>query len=184
MPVAPHAVLALLVVVIAAIAAVTDLRTGLIPNRLIAGGLCLLLVLQTILVTSGEGLRSVPVALLGSLLGAIACGLIPVILYLARGLGGGDLKLLTICGVGLGPMVGLEAQLYAFALGSLFVVGRAAYEGTVWITLRSSTTVLANRVVPARLRQEVSPAALTPVRFAPWILAGVATAVVAHWSTP
>jgi prepilin peptidase CpaA len=184
MLVAPHAVLALLVVVIATIAAVTDLRTGLIPNRLLAAGLGLLLAIQVILVTSGNGLRSVPGALLGSLLGAVACGLIPVAIYFARGLGGGDLKLLTLCGVGLGPVVGLEAQLYAFALGSLFVVGRATYQGTLWATLRGSTTVLANRLVPARLRHEVAPAALTPVRFAPWILAGVATAVVDHWRTP
>jgi prepilin peptidase CpaA len=181
---APHAALALLVVVIAAIATVTDLRTGLIPNRLTAGGLCLLLVLQIALVTLGEGLSSVPVALLVSLLGAVACGLVPLFIYLARGLGGGDVKLLAMSGVGLGPVVGLEAQLYAFALGSLFVVGKATYDGTLWVTLRGATTLLANRVVSARLRREVSPRALEPVRFAPWILAGVATAVAAHWQAP
>ena len=184
MLIAPHAALALVVIVIAAIAAVMDLRTGLIPNRLTAVGLLLLLGLQVVLVTLADGPASVPYALLGSLLGAAACGLVPLLIYLARGLGGGDLKLLAVCGVGLGPGLGLEAQLYAFALGSLFVVGRSAFDGSLWATLRSTTALLANGMVPARLRREVAPSAMTPVRFAPWILAGVATAVAANWHTP
>jgi len=180
---APHAALALLVVAIAAIAAVTDLRTGLIPNRLVAVGLLLLLVLQVGLVAAGDGPRELPRALLGSLFGAIACGLIPLSIFLARGLGGGDLKLLALCGVGLGPFVGLEAQLYAFGFGCMFAVGRASYDGSLWRTLRGSTTLLANQVVPARMRREVAPAALVPIRFAPWIFVGVLTAVVSNWRT-
>jgi prepilin peptidase CpaA len=177
----PPTVLALLVVAITALAAVTDVRTGLIPNRLTLGGLLSVLALQTLLVSFDHGPRLLPGALLASLLGALACGLIPLGIYLAGGLGGGDLKLLALCGVGLGPLLGLEAELYAFGLGCLYAIGRAAYGGVLWRTLRGSTTLLANAVVPTHARREVAPSVLVPVRFAPFIFAGVATAVVSHW---
>jgi prepilin peptidase CpaA len=181
---APHAVLAVLVLVIASLAAISDLRTGLIPNRLVAGGGLLLVSLQTALaLVAGEAPR-IPGILLGSLLGAVACLLVPLAIYLARGLGGGDLKLLVVCGAGLGPVIGLEAQLYAFGLGCVFAVGRALHAGMLWRTLRGSTSLLANGMVPSRLRREVDPSVMEPIRFAPWIFAGVATAVAMHWQQP
>lgn len=182
MPIHPQNVLALLVVMLTLVAAVWDLRTGLIPNRLVASGLAILLVAHVGLVIASEGSSGIGTALWVSGMGLLACGLIPLALYFTRGIGGGDVKLLATCGVGLGPIVGLEAELYAFGAGAMFAFGRAAYDGTLWQTLMGSATMLTNPVLPTRMRRTVAPSASAPVRFGPAICFGVVAAVVLHWS--
>jgi prepilin peptidase CpaA len=174
----------LLVIGFATAAAVYDHRTGLIPNRMVAVGLLLVLVLQLLLGAADGGLAGAGTALLASTLGLLACGLIPLAIYLWGGLGGGDVKLLAMCGAGLGPVIGLEAELYAFGLGALFALARASCDGALWQTLMGSATLLTNRVVSKRLQRPVAASASTPIRFGPAIAASTALAVALHWSTP
>jgi Flp pilus assembly protein protease CpaA len=166
----------LLVIGFATAAAVYDHRTGLIPNRMVAVGLMLVLILQLLLGAADGGLAGAGTALLASGLGLLACGLIPLAIYLWGGLGGGDVKLLA--------MIGLEAELYAFGLGALFALARASCDGALWQTLMGSATLLTNRVVSKRLQRPVAASASTPIRFGPAIAASTALAVALHWSTP
>ncbi|HEX5658593.1 MAG TPA: A24 family peptidase [Polyangiales bacterium] len=170
---APPVVLALLVLAITAVAAVSDLRTGLIPNTLTFGALGVLFVAQLVF----NGLQGGAIA---ALTGLLFASLIPLLLYIARGLGGGDLKLMAACGVGLGPLLGMEAQMIAFSVGCLYAVGKAIYSGMLWQTLRGTTFVLTNAITPLGKRRDLPESVTAPVRFAPFIFVGVLFTVLGH----
>jgi prepilin peptidase CpaA len=170
---APPVVLALLVLVITAAAAVSDLRTGLIPNKLTLGALGALFVAQLVL----NGLRA---GCLAALAGLLLASLVPLLLYVAGGLGGGDLKLMAACGVGLGPLLAVEAQMVAFSVGCLYAVGRAIHEGVLWQTLRGSTFLISNAVTPLGRRRDIPASVRAPVRFAPFIFVGALFTVLGH----
>lgn len=164
-------VLALFVLAMTAVAAVTDLRTGLIPNALTLGGLAALFVAQLL----SAGLTTGAVTALSGL--ALAA-FVPLLLYLAGGLGGGDLKLLAACGVGLGPWLAMEAQLLAFGAGCLYAVGRAIWDGILWQTLRGTARVLTRALTAAEPSGKVSEHMPEPVRFAPFIFFGTLLSVI------
>jgi prepilin peptidase CpaA len=177
-----HTIVWLLVIAIAALGAICDQRTGLIPNRLTISGLAVLLLSQLAFGALSRGASGVWMALVVSVLGLLACALIPLAIFLSRGMGGGDVKLLAVCGVGLGPVLGLEAQLYAFGLGALYALALAAYDGVLLQTLSGSTALLTNPLLPARLKRPVAASASMPIRFGPAIGVGVAVAVAMHWN--
>lgn len=76
-------------------AAWTDIRFRRVPNHLIAIGFFS----GFVLISSLEGLSGLPNAFLGALIGF--CTLFP--LYLMRWMGAGDVKLLALVGLYLGP---------------------------------------------------------------------------------
>ncbi|HTU59187.1 MAG TPA: prepilin peptidase, partial [Polyangiales bacterium] len=129
----------LLTVALAAVAAQRDLRTGLIPNRLLSW-FALVVVCMRVL---GIALGWLPASTLiqETLYGALIAACIPLVLYLGGGLGGGDLKLLVVCGAALGPLSATYLELYAFVLAAAFVVLRLTYRGvllrTLWRSLRT-----------------------------------------------
>lgn len=170
----PQQWLALGVVVIAGIAAISDYRTGLIPNWLVGAGFVLVLGLRTT-----QGSLGTHLALFG--LGTLIAGAIPLAMYVCRGLGAGDVKLMAMCGAGLGPVAGLEAQLYAFGFGAMYALGLAAYGGELWQTLRGSAVLITNPFIPRRLRKQVPVPAQRTIRFGPAICAGVIAAVFLNW---
>lgn len=174
----PQHWLALGVVAIAGIAAISDFRTGLIPNWLVGTGFGLVLGLRVFHAITG-GQVGLQLALLA--LGVLIAGMIPLALYVCRAMGAGDVKLLAVCGAGLGPVLGLEAELYAFGFGALCALGYAAYGGELWQTLRGSAVLLTNPVIPRRLRKPVPVPAQRTMRFGPAICAGVIAAVFLNW---
>lgn len=177
----PEQWLTLGVVAVAAIAAVSDYRSGLIPNRLIVAGFALVLALRVLsaLLDGNRGQLGFQLAALG--LGTLIGGLIPLALYICRALGAGDVKLMALCGAGLGPVAGLESELYAFGFGALYALGAAAYSGVLWQTLRGSAVLITNPVVPRRVRKPVPLPAQRMLPFGPAICAGVLTAAISHW---
>jgi len=176
----PNIPIVILVIAVSLWAAVRDYQTGLIPNRLVLiGAVSILLVrMGTAYVLPGSG--RVSTSLLVGLLGAVAVGLVPLTLYWFRGIGAGDVKLLTVVGLGLGPSLGLEAELYAFGLGSLFALGRAAFEGTLWQTLRGSAVLLTNPMIARWAQKPVPQSALRPIVFGPAIFGGALAATLLH----
>ncbi|MET0285697.1 MAG: A24 family peptidase [Polyangiales bacterium] len=170
---APPVVLALFVLAITAVAAVSDLRTGLISNKLTLGALGVLAAAQLFFNGARTGAL---IVLTGLLLGS----LIPLLLYIARGLGGGDLKLMAAIGVGLGPLLAMEAQMIAFSVGCLFAVGKAIHSGMLWQTLRGTTFVLTNAIAPIAKRRDIPESVSSPVRFAPFLFVGVLFTVLGH----
>ncbi len=160
------------------LAAISDLRSGHIPNWLSLGALLLGPLVQSAL--SHRAYPSMNVALLlgTSLLGILFSGLVPFLLWKKNALGGGDLKLLLAMGALLGPMLGLQLQLYAFLIALLVAPAQLAYRGKLLATLKNTGAMVLNPLRPASRRVQLPAAALSEFRFGPAIfLAAVASTV-------
>jgi prepilin peptidase CpaA len=113
--------------VVVFLAALIDLRRSVIPN---------LLTLPLIGVAPlVHGFLSGPGALGAALLGACACGVVPLFAFVRGGLGGGDLKLFVALGALLGSELGLRAELCALLLAAVQAAFVLAWRGTLLTTL-------------------------------------------------
>lgn len=163
------------------VAAGFDLRSGRLPNQLLLAllvGLLLLRVGYPLLLGNATVAGA---ALCSSVLGVVAAGLAPLLLWRLRGLGGGDVKLLCWLGASAGPSWGLEAEFYAFALVAVYACARLAFAGRLLTTLLGSTLLLANPLLRQERRFSLPGGALTALRFAPAICAGSALMAFLHW---
>lgn len=168
-------------VLVAAIAALTDWRTGHIPNWLTLGALgAAPLAHAGTAIVQGRSHEAVQSA--GwSVVGALVCVAVPVILYKMRGIYGGDVKLLAAIGALCGPMVGLEAELLSFVVGSVLGFGRLAWDGKLLRSLGNVVVIATNPFRGKPSRREIAPEMLTEMRFGPAIFVGTAMAALAHW---
>lgn len=169
-PLLPLLALALLVALIATVA---DLRSGHIPNWLTFGAIVVGIAAQPALVLA-TGQQLSWMAALRPIAGAVLCALIPYFLFRKGGMGGGDVKLLAGVGALLGPLVGMEAELFSF--GAAAIVGPAitAYRGQLLVSLASSGRLLINPFLPKAKRKEPDRARFTELRFGPCVLVGMA----------
>src|SRR5687767_16030277 len=110
-------------------AAFVDARTGKIPNRLLVAGLVLAWIVQVGLVLPAlEASPPLAVALAalkalgGATVGMLTCSLLPLALYQARALGGGDVKLLAATGALIAAGPGIELTLTALLVAASFGV--------------------------------------------------------------
>ena len=144
-----------------ALAAAIDHRTGLIPNWLtlpaLAAGL------------AGHGIVGGVGGLAASLVGALACALVPWLLFRKGALGGGDVKLFAALGALLGLRLGLDAELLAFVCAAVLALGQLARQGRLRVTLGNAGRLL--------LRRPVAPELMTTARMGMGIFAGTALAV-------
>lgn len=143
-------------IVVCGLAAVTDLRTGLIPNWL------------TFPVILGaplfHGVVEGPGALLRSLLALLLCGLAPYVLFRRGGMGGGDVKLFAAIGASCGLGLGLQVELVSMLIACLWGLGVLAFRGHLFAVLLRSLQLLLGRLVPARWRVPIEEEHLTRVR--------------------
>src|SRR4051794_40577215 len=118
----PHQHIVLIVaMVVAALAAWTDFRRGEIPNWVPYGALLFGPVLQVSRALYAKA--PTPDALTEggfSIIGALVCGLVPMILYRQGAIGGGDLKLFAGIGAIMQTTLGVEAEMYSFFGAALF----------------------------------------------------------------
>ena len=167
-------------VVVSAIAAVTDYRTGRIPNWLTLGGMVAGIVGHVargwILADAKTGLYEGALALGGLLF----CTLAPGLLYWKGGMGGGDLKLYAAIGALCQPMLGIEAQMYSLLIAAVVAPARLAYEGKLFRVLASSLALLVNPLRRAENRRPVPVEAMTWFRLGPAIFAGTLTTLLIH----
>lgn len=110
---------------ILSVAVLTDLRRHRIPNQLVVIGLLLGLITQLVV----NGPRELGLGILGALLG-LAC-FMPF--YALRAMGAGDVKLMAVVGLFMGP----RGLLYAVAL-SLIAGGVCAIGYLAWRMVRAS----------------------------------------------
>ncbi len=169
-------------VAVAFLAAVIDWRTGEIPNWLtfgpLFGGVIGHVAYDAAHGASGaEALQSGGI----SLFGALACAVIPLILYRQDGIGGGDVKLLAALGAIVGWRHGLEAEMCSFFAAGLLAPARLAYEGKLFRTLKNTVLLAVNPPLPQKKRRPIEPALLTWFRFGPPIFLGTALAAYLHW---
>src|SRR5262245_49416845 len=123
-----------LLTAVAAVGAVWDVRTGRVPNTLTYTA-----------VLAGLALNALLPAPAGLGLGAAALGILvaagPLFLvYLAGGLGGGDVKLMAAVGAFLGPRDSAYALLYACVAGAVLSIAVILWKegiGGAWLRFPS-----------------------------------------------
>ena len=172
-------------VIVAALSAYADWRTGHIPNWITLGALVLAPIAHTArAATRGIGAQAALVEGGFSILGVVVCSLIPLFLYRQNALGGGDVKLFAALGGILQPVVGFEAMSYGFFAAALIAPARLAYEGKLLNTLRNVVSLAVNPFLPKAKRREIVPEAMSWFRMGPAIFLGVVVTAFLHWRTP
>jgi prepilin peptidase CpaA len=163
-----HAVVLLL----AAIAAFTDVRKGEIPNWLTLPPLVVAPVVH--------GVMGGHAALFGSLIGLLVCSIVPLLVYYQKGMAGGDVKLFAAIGAVGGVYVGLEAQLLSLIAASIYALGQLAWNGKLFATLGNSFFVGLNPILPRRLRRTIPRELMHRIRLGAAILLGTSIALAGH----
>ena len=166
-----------LAVLVTAIAAYTDFRTGRIPNVLTYGAMAAGILLRTVQ-TQPHG-----VGALSALGGMVACGIVPYLIFRKDGMAGGDVKLFIALGAILGAFHGIEAQFYAYVAGSLLSMGRLAWHGRLLGVLVNAFFLAINPVMPKTWRREIRPEMLTRFRLGGSIFAGTCVAALSLYPT-
>lgn len=144
-------------VLISMAAAVTDARSGRIPNWLTLPAAALALALHAI---AGGGWGAVQ-----SGAGLLLCAGVPWVVFRTskgRAIGGGDVKLFGALGAWVGPSIGLEIELGALALLLIVALMRLAYAGQLLRVVASTGRLLASPFSKGTNR--VAPMALTEMR--------------------
>src|SRR5687768_17004583 len=112
------------------VAAITDVKTGKIPNQLTLPVLVLAPPGHVALALHGgaafgdalwQGLLSVG--------GLLLCALVPLLMWRFNAIGGGDVKLFAAIGALALPSFGFEAQLYVLVAAALLAPIKLVYEG-------------------------------------------------------
>ena len=168
-------------IVVAGLAAWFDWRTGQIPNWLTLGCLGTAFPAHAVLGYLRGGGAGAGKGLIFAALGVLVCGLIPLLLFRASAMGGGDLKLLTGVGALLGPVIGIEAQMYSFIAGALYAPARLAYEGKLFATFGNTVGLVKNFFVPKDRRKKIPKEMMSKLRFGPAVLVGTVLAAGLHW---
>jgi prepilin peptidase CpaA len=169
-----------LATVVAAVAAVTDYRTGQIPNFLTFGGLIGGVVGHLVY---GAVLGGPKLALMeggAALLGVLLCSIAPGLMYWKGAMGGGDLKLFAALGALCQPLLGIEAEMYSFVAAAVLAPARLAYDGQLSRVLGNSLALLTNPLRARERRREVPPEMMSWFRLGPAILLGMIATLAVH----
>ncbi len=133
--------------VAALLAACTDFRTRTIPNWLT-------LPLPSFAIAAHSVMFGFEGAAL-SAAGALMCFIPTYFLFVRGALGGGDVKLFLGLGALLGPREGLEVQLAAFVLISLYALWVTAWHGRLKTLLQMSYRATLHLILPSRFENPV-----------------------------
>jgi prepilin peptidase CpaA len=145
-----------------------DVGTRKIPNAITVGGLAVALVLRA--VTGGaEGL-------LGGLLGALLAFLLAFPLFMLKGMGGGDVKLLTAAGAFLGPYRTIVALLATALIGGVLAILVSARRKRLGASVVGTYTVVRGLALKALSGGEVNAMPTLETRGAVTVPYGLAIA--------
>ena len=162
-------------VLMTAAAALTDARSGHIPNWL---------TLPPIVIGPlVHGMTGGVSGLLGSLLGLVVCGAVPLLMFWRGGMAGGDVKLFGAIAAVCGLDVGLESQFLSFVVAGIYALGRLAWQGKLLQTLGNSVALGLNPILPQRFRRTIAPELLHSLRLGGAIFAGTLIAVYGRLQT-
>ncbi len=162
----PH----LVALALAAIAAVTDARTGHIPNGLTLPPL--VIAPLAYLIFAGPHMAAF------SAVAAILCSFLPYLMFRKGAAGGGDVKLLAALGAVAGASFGIETQIFGFALAAFASLALLAYRGRLLATLGNALFLAINPFLPKRFRRVAPLEAMSTIRMGiPFFLG----AIIASW---
>jgi Flp pilus assembly protein protease CpaA len=168
-------------------AASVDARTGRIPNRLVAMGGVLALVVRIGLalqaIDAGPASALVLAALEGlggALVGLLAGSLLPVALYQARVIAGGDVKLLAVIGALIATGPALELLRNALLVAGLFGAVKLARAGRLWRAL-AAPVHWCKRLVTRRAQPRLEPAPAIRLPLGPPIFVAACYLTAVHW---
>ncbi len=116
-----------------------------------------------------------------SVAGALVCAIVPLIMWRGGAMGGGDLKLLAAIGAICRPLVGIEAEFWAFAAAAILIPAQLAWQGKLFRVLGNSLAIAVNPLLPKSKRKEIAREDLTWARFGPAIALGTLLATLLHW---
>ncbi|WP_394847233.1 A24 family peptidase [Pendulispora brunnea] len=169
-------------IILAAVAAWTDWRTGFIPNWLTFGVLGLAPIVHIVRAFS-MGIEKDAALLEGgySVLGAVVCGLVPWILFQKNAIGGGDVKVFAAIGALCQTMLGFEAEMYGFLAACLIAPARLAYDGKLLRTLKNAVGLMINPFMPKDKKVQIEQEMLSWMRMGPAILLGTIIAAALHF---
>ena len=161
--------------VLSTVAAITDTRTGQIPNWLTLPPLVALPLLNAL---------CSPSLALDSVLSAALCGFVPLVSFRLGAMGGGDVKLCAELGASVGIQHGLEIQCVSVALAAMYGLALLAFRGQLLsalggIVLRPVLLLVCPQRLPAR--RAVAPLSL---RLGVPILVATVLVLAAHGSVP
>lgn len=157
---------------VTALAALWDIRTGRIPNRLTFGAIGVGLVAHALIGGVDQGTAGLMRGLLQALLGLAICAAVPTVVFFLRGIGGGDVKLFAALGALCSANRGLEAETYSFVVALLIAPAYLAYQGRLLATVGSTLTLLVNPWRPREKRRTVPSEMMTWFRLGPAIFGG------------
>jgi len=172
-------------VVVAAVAAWTDFRTGHIPNWLTFGAIALAPFAYLIDALIHEATKQEAITQFSySIVGGFVCGLIPLLLYRQSAIGGGDVKLFVGLGAILQYRTGVEAEMYGFFAAAILAPARLAYDGKLFRTLSNAFFLALNPLLPKAKRHDIVPETMSWFRLGPAILLGTIFTALLHWRAP
>lgn len=157
-------------------AAVSDARTGHIPNwmtlpPLVAAPLAYLAFYS-------------PQAAALSVLAALVCGLVPYLMFRKGAAGGGDVKLLASLGAIAGASFGIETQLFGFAVALVFSLALLTYRGRLLTTLGNALFLGINPLLPKRYRRVPAEETMSTIRMGVPFLLGALLSIWLRTGSP
>ncbi len=158
---------------LAGLSAVTDYRTGHIPNWITLPPL----VLGPLIHGLVDGME----AAIASVVAMLICGAVPLLMFWRQGMHGGDTKLFIAIAALCGTLIGIESQLLAFVVGAIYAMGRMAWEGKLFSTLGRTFYLGLNPILPKAWRKAPSPELMQKLRLGGAIFAGLALSVIGRY---
>lgn len=121
-----------------------DVKSRVIPNKIVFSGALIGLTLHTVL-PLGSGLFNTPFGSLGILnsIAGLCVGLIILLPFYALGvIGAGDAKLLSMIGAFIGPQAIIKVALFSFIAGGLLALFVALWKGVLRQVFKNLSNML------------------------------------------